>query len=540
MNRRIFLRNGALSGLSVAALSNVSAFSKNNKHQNHPTESNNYLPEDDFSLNEITIDELQIKMKSGELSSHNITQLYLDRIQAIDKSGPNINAVIEVNPDAISIADALDVERKNGKVRGPLHGIPVFIKDNIDTGDMMMTTAGALALVPNIVSQDAFIVKELREAGAVLLGKTNLSEWANFRSSMSTSGWSSRGGQTNNPEVLTRNPCGSSSGSGAAVSANLCTVAIGTETDGSVIAPSSFCGIVGIKPTVGLWSRTGIIPISSTQDTAGPMARTVRDAAYLLSALTGVDSNDTPTLKSKGNTHKDYTVFLNTDSLKGKRIGVEKSFLTGHPDVIALYKSAIDQIKKLGAITVEVELMKAIRPASAGEFKVMLYEFKDGVNKYLSKANAPVKSLAEVIEFNKKNAAKAMPWFGQDTLEASEKVGGLQSKEYIDALAKSTSSREIISDMMATNKLNAIIGTSTGFANLTDLINGDYDTGFNFCTPAAMSGYPHITVPMGKVHELPVGLSFMAEAWHEGDIIGYAYAYEQATQKRESPKFLKG
>ncbi|RTL56136.1 MAG: amidase [Sphingobacteriales bacterium] len=540
MNRRNFIRNTSLSGLSVAALTTAACNATDQKTKPMAGTTGDDVFKDDFALNEITIDQLQEKMKTGEYTAKAVTEMYLKRIEAIDKSGPAINAVIEVNPDAVSIAEAMDKERKEGKIRGPLHGIPVLIKDNINTGDKMMTTAGALALVGNKAAKDAFIIGKLREAGAVLLGKTNLSEWANFRSTRSTSGWSSRGGQTKNPVMLTRNACGSSSGSGAAVSANLCTVAIGTETDGSVVAPSSFCGIVGIKPTVGLLSRSGIIPISATQDTAGPMTRTVKDAAILLSALTGVDADDAVTNESKDKAQKDYTTFLDANGLKGKRIGVEKKFLTGHPDVVALYKEAIEQVKKLGAETVEVELLNAISKAGEGEFAVLQYEFKDGVNKYLAKANAPVKTLKEVIEFNKKNEAKAMPWFKQEILELCEAKEGLDSKEYKEALAKTTSCRKIITDMMTKDKLDAIIGTSIGYANLIDLVNGDYDTGFYFCPPAAMAGYPHITVPMGKVHELPVGLSFIAGAYQEGEIIKFAYAYEQATKKREAPKFLKG
>jgi amidase len=447
--------------------------------------------------------------------------------------------VIELNPDALNIADSLDNERKSGKVRGPLHGIPVLIKDNINTADKMMTTAGALALEGNKASKDAFIIKHLREAGAVLLGKTNLSEWANFRSSRSTSGWSSRGGQTKNPVMLDRNPCGSSSGSGAAVAANLCAVAIGTETDGSVIAPSSFCGIVGIKPTVGLLSRSGIIPISKTQDTAGPMARTVKDAAILLGILTGVDSDDPVTNESNGKAQKDYTQFLDANGLKGKKIGVEKSFMEGHEGVVGLYKQAIDVLKNQGATIVEVELLKATKDAGSGEFTVLQYEFKDGVNKYLSAANARVKTLADVIAFNKQNEAKAMPYFKQETLESCNAKGDLNNKEYLDALKKSTSTRKIIDDIMDKNKLDAIAGTSIGLPCCIDLINGDYDTGFYFCPPAARAGYPHITVPMGTVHDLPVGLSFIAGAYREDEIIKLGYAFEQATKKRTPPKFIK-
>lgn len=539
MNRRKFLRNTSLTGLTVgmsgtATLASGTVGSKVNQVQGVPDSTY-----DTFSLNEVTIDELQKKMQSKQLTSLQITEMYLKRIAEVDKSGPKLNSVIELNPDAKMIAQNMDNERKAGKVRGPLHGIPVLIKDNIDTKDKMMTTAGALALVGNHASNDAFIVKKLREAGAVILGKTNLSEWANFRSTRSTSGWSSRGGQTKNACVLDRNPCGSSSGSGAAVAANLCAVAIGTETDGSVIAPSSFNGIVGIKPTVGLLSRAGIIPISATQDTAGPMTRTVKDAAILLSALTGVDSNDPVTSESSGKALKDYSANLSTTSLNGKRIGVEKSFLKGHEGVVALYQQAIDTLKKLGATVVEVELLKAINEAGNAENAVLQYEFKDGVNKYLSTANAKVKTVADVIAFNRANEAKAMPYFKQETLEACDKRGGLDSKEYKDALSKTTSCRGIIDNMMKTNNLDAICGTSIGPACLIELVNGDYDTGFYFCPPAAMAGYPHITVPMGTLHELPVGFSFTSGAYKEADIINYAYAFEQATKKRKAPKFLK-
>jgi len=539
VNRRNFLKNGSVAGIAATALTTLAAC--NTPADNAKITTDKEPGYNDFKLNETTIDELQAKMKSGEYTSRSIAEMYLKRIDAIDKNGPAINAVIELNPDALSIADAMDNERKAGKLRGPLHGIPVLIKDNISTGDKMMTTAGASALAGHKAKKDAFIIQQLRAAGAVLLGKTNLSEWANFRSSRSTSGWSSRGGQTKNPNILNRNPSGSSSGTGSAVSANLCAVGIGTETDGSVVAPSSFCGLVGIKPTVGLLSRAGIIPISKTQDTAGPMTRTVRDAAILLAALTGVDTEDEVTKQSEGKAQKDYTTFLEANALKGKRIGVEKHFFNGHEAVVALYKDAIELLKKQGAEIVEVELLKAVRDAGSGEFTVMLYEFKDGVNKYLATATADskVKTLADVIAFNKQNAAKAMPYFQQETLELANTKGDLSSKEYLDAVAKSTSCRKIIDDMLAQNKLDAICGTSIGFAGLTDLIAGDYDTGFYFCPPAAMAGYPHITVPMGYVHDLPVGFSFCGTAYDEGPLLSLAYAFEQATKARRAPKFLK-
>ncbi len=536
MKRRSFIKQSSAAGLAATTLAVTACTSSTEKTGQSPTAPAPYT--DTFELNETTIDALQEKMKAGTYTAAALTRLYLDRIDAIDKKGPVLNSVIEVNPDAMTIAEAMDAERKAGKVRGPLHGIPILIKDNIDTGDKMMTTAGALALAGHKAATDAFVAKQLRDAGAVILGKTNLSEWANFRSTRSSSGWSSRGGQTKNPFVLDRSPCGSSSGSGAAVAANLCAVAVGTETDGSVIAPASFCGLVGIKPTVGLVSRSGIIPISSTQDTAGPMTRTVKDAALLLGVMAGVDPADAVTAESKGKAEKEYTRFLDASSLKGKRIGVEKAFLTGHEGVVSLYKQAIETLKKQGATIVEVELLKSLSDIGSAEFTVLQYEFKAGVNKYLSTANAPVKTLADVIAFNRKNEAKAMPYFKQETLESSDQKGGLDSSEYTDALKKTRSSRQRIDALMSQHKLDAIAGTSIGYAGCIDLVNGDYDTGFYFCPPAAMAGYPHITVPMGRVHELPVGFSLIAGAYQEGPLLGLAYAFEQATNKRTAPKFL--
>jgi amidase len=532
MNRRNFLKTSSVASVSATALAACSS----PKSENAETDSAPF--KDDFALNELTISDLQAKMKLGDYTSEAITQLYLDRIDAIDKKGPRLNAVIEINPDALTMAKAMDQERKAGKLRGPMHGIPVLIKDNIDTGDQMMTTAGSLALEGHKAPQDAFIVAQLRKAGAVILGKTNLSEWANFRSTRSTSGWSSRGGQTLNPYVLDRNPSGSSSGSGSATSANLCAVAVGTETDGSIIAPASMCGLVGLKPTVGLVSRSGIIPISHTQDTAGPMARTVTDAGILLGALVGVDPADAVTLESRGKSVIDYTQFLKADGLSGKRIGIEKSFLEGHEDVVALYKAAIDILKKQGATIIEVELRKELQETGGAEFVVLQYEFKDGLNRYLSKANARVKSLADVITFNQQNQAKAMPFFKQETLESSQAKGDLTSKEYTEALTKTRSWRQRIDQLLKLHKLDAIAGISIGPAGCIDLINGDYDTGFYFCQPAAMAGYPHLTIPMGTVHGLPVGFSLIAGAYQEGQLLAVGYAYEQASKKRERPGFL--
>jgi len=536
MNRRKFLVNGSIA--TIAPIAIASCDDTPTQTPSGPAEGKQQYPGAGFELSENTVDDLQQKMKAGTHTSRSITEAYLKRIAELDHAGPNINSVIEVNPDALSIADAMDRERKDGKLRGPLHGIPVLIKDNINTGDKMMTTAGALALKGNVASSDAFIIQKLRASGAVLLGKTNLSEWANFRSTRSTSGWSSRGGQTKNPVVLSRNPCGSSSGSGAAVAANFCAVAIGTETDGSVIAPASFCGIVGIKPTVGLLSRSGIIPISATQDTAGPMTRTVKDAAILLSVLTGVDEADAVTKESKDHIQADYTKFLDANALKGKRIGVEREYLSGQPDVVALYQANIELMKKMGATIVEVELLRKCREAGNFETALLQFEFKDGVNKYLATANAPVKTLTEVIAWNKQHEKEAMPYFKQETLEACDKRAGLDSAEYQKAVAKTTSCRAVIDNVMKENQLDAIASTSIGPANLIDLVNGDYDTGFYFCPPAAMAGYPHITVPMGTVHDLPVGLSFIAGAWQENVVIALGYAFEQASKQRKEPKFL--
>ncbi|HTH56981.1 MAG TPA: amidase [Cyclobacteriaceae bacterium] len=534
MKRRNFIQRVALAGTLFPVFSS-SAFSLEKK------EDLDVNLTDDFTLNEVTIDELQQKMKSRAMTSRSITQMYLKRIDSIDKSGPTINSVIEVNPDALVIADAMDAERKVGKVRGPLHGIPILIKDNIDTADKMMNTAGSIALEGNLPSTDAFITKKLREAGAVILGKTNPSEWANFRSSRSASGWSSRGGQTRNPYVIDRNPSGSSSGSGAAVSANLATISIGTETDGSIVSPSSNCGVVGLKPTVGLWSRSGIIPISHTQDTAGPMTRTVKDAAILLGALVGVDELDIATKKSVGKFENDYTKFLDKGGLRGKRLGVEKSYFKGrHEAVNALLKEAVDLFRKQGAEVIEVDFLDLAKDVGKNEGLVLSYEFKEDLNKYLSKANGKVKSLKELIEFNKQNEAKAMPWFKQERLEESEARGDLASKEYVDALDRMlTLARNAINKTMDDHRLDAICGTSNGPSAPIDWVNGDRFTGYGLSGPAATAGYPHITVPMGFVMGLPIGLSFVGREFGEGALITIAYGYEQASLKRKPPEFRK-
>ena len=494
---------------------------------------------DNFSLNELTISQLQEKFASGEFTSEQATNLYLQRIETIDKNGPALRSVIEINPDAIAIAKAMDAERKQGRIRGPLHGVPVLIKDNIDSADRMQTTAGSLAMVGNIANKDAFIVTKLREAGAVLLGKTNLSEWANFRSSNSCSGWSSRGGQTKNPYVIDHNPCGSSSGSGVAVSANLCMVAVGTETDGSVTCPAAVNGIVGMKPTVGLLSRSGIIPISHTQDTAGPMARTVTDVAILLQALAGKDARDVSTNNSPA-TAIDYLQLLKPNALQGKRIGMEKKLPGNNHLLHALQKKNIDLLKAQGAIIVEVEYLKKITDTSEAEFELMQFEFKDGLNKYLAQANAPVKSLADVIAFNKKNEDKAMPYFKQELLESSEAKAGLDSVGYKTALQKSfEGSKKVIDALLKENKLDAIGGLTMGPACSIDNIYGDRWGDVFLTQPAAASGYPHITVPAGQVYDLPVGFSFFGAPYTEQMLLGLAYAFEQANRQRMLPSFKK-
>lgn len=535
MQRRSFLKSGSLAavGLGVLSSSSCSIIVEESKQSQAAKSAL------DFDLNEVTIQMLQSSMVDKSRSARSIAEQYLTRIAEVDKKGPQLNAVIELNPDALAIADEMDKERAAGKVRGPLHGIPVLIKDNIDTADKMHTTAGALALADNIASQDAHIVKRLRAAGAVILGKTNLSEWANFRSSDSTSGWSSRGGQTKNPYILNRNPSGSSAGSGSAVAANLCAIAIGTETDGSIVSPSSVCGGVGFKPTIGLWSRSGIIPISKTQDTAGPMARNVSDAAILLGALAGEDPRDPYTKESRGKGLEDYTQFLDAEGLKGKRLGVEKSALTaGNLAAQALLKEALDLMRSKGATIVEIELLKPLRVIGNAEFTVLLYEFKAGVNDYLSHANSAMKNLADVIAFNKQNESKAMPFFKQETLELAQSKGGLDQAEYTEALKKSSlETRKIIDDIMDKNRLDAVVGPTNGFAVCIDLVNGDYGNGFSFSSPAAKAGYPHITVPMGAWHDLPMGISFFGKAFTEPELIRIAYAYEQASRKRKAPSF---
>ena len=529
MKRRLFLTNSVLAGISLSTLPLISC---NLTPQPGTTENKSKE-----NLDELTIAELQETVKSGKLTYVALTKIYLKRIGELDKAGPLLNAVIEINPDALTMAEQMDQERMAGKLRGPLHGIPILIKDNINSGDKMQTTAGSLALAGNIVKEDAFILKRLREAGAVLLGKTNLSEWANFRSTRSTSGWSSRGGQTRNPYLLDRSPCGSSSGSAVAVSANLCAVAVGTETDGSIACPASMNGLTGIKPTIGLVSRSGIIPISKSQDTAGPLARTVTDAVLLLNAMTGNDPSDEAMAVNKDQI-TDYTRYLDANGLKGKRIGVEKSFLKLHEGIDQILKQALSQMEKAGATIVEVEFMAKTAEFGKAEFEMMEFEFKDGLNKYLAAANGRMKSLKDVIQFNSRNEASAMPWFKQEILEGSELKGDLNSKEYIAAVQQLNKLKTFIDELFVAQKLDVMCGPATGTAWCNDVINGDFWTGYGAYTPAAIAGYPCITVPMGFVSELPLGLSFFARAFQEPIVISIGYAYEQISKNRRAPKFI--
>jgi amidase len=495
-----------------------------------------------FELEEMTIDDLQAGMKSGKYTSRSITEKYLSRIEAIDKSGPALNSVIEVNPEALAIADSLDRERKEKGARGPLHGIPLLIKDNIDTADKMMTTAGSLALVgaPK-PPRDSFVAAQLRKAGAVILGKTNLSEWANIRSSHSSSGWSGRGGLTRNPYALDRNPCGSSSGTGAGVSANLAVGGIGTETDGSVVCPSATNGLAGIKPTVGLVSRAGIIPISHSQDTAGPMCRTLRDAAILLGALTGVDPEDSYTSDSQGKSSTDYTKFLDANGLKGARIGVARKYFGFSEAVDGVMAEAIDVMKKQGATIVDPADIETFGKFDDSEFLVFLYELKAGIGKYLAKLGpaAPMKNLADLIAFNNQNAAREMPYFGQDTFLKSQEKGPLTEREYVDALEKNHRLTRVegIDAVMDKFKLDALIAPTGGPAWLTDLVAGDHFGGGS-SNAAAVAGYPNINITAGYIFELPVGISFFGRAWSEPTLLKLGYGFEQATQARKPPKFL--
>jgi amidase len=529
MKRRNFFKTATLGG-SVLAVGGLNACTATSEKSDEKPDFTSY------KLNEVTINKLQQKMQSGELTSEEICQYYLERIEQVD---PLLNAVIELNPDALQIARSLDEERKDGKVRGPMHGIPVMIKDNIDTGDKMQTTAGSLALEGNIADEDAFIVKKLREAGAVLLGKTNLSEWANFRSTNSSSGWSGRGGQVRNPYILDRSPCGSSSGTAVAVAANLCAVGIGTETNGSIVCPSGVNGVVGIKPTLGMWSRRGIIPIAHSQDTAGPMARTVKDAAIFLGELAAFDSEDAETYLAQGKIHSDYTQFLDKNGLEGMRIGIASQMTGFNSKVDGVFQKAIEAMRNNGAEVIEKVEFEHNRKWGSPSYQVLLYEFKADLNKYLAEhPNAPVNNIQEIIEFNKKNTERSMPWFDQEIFEQAAEKGDLTTEEYLEALknSKQFAGKEGIDAVMKEHNLNAIVAQTNGPAWTIDWINGDHFSGGS-SSPAAISGYPNITVPMGFVHGLPVGISFFGKAWSEPTLLKIAYSYEQVTQKRKPPEF---
>ena len=494
-----------------------------------------------FELDEVTIPQLQEGMQSGKFTARSLVERYASRIDEIDKRGPAVNTILELNPDAMAIADVLDQERKAKGARGPLHGVPVLIKDNIDTADKMMTTAGSLALLGSKPAKDSFVVQRLRAAGAVILGKTNLSEWANIRSSHSTSGWSGRGGLTRNPYALDRNPCGSSSGTGAGISANLCAVGIGTETDGSIVCPSSANGLAGIKPTVGLVSRSGIVPISHTQDGAGPMCRTVRDAAILLGALTGVDPEDSATAESQGKSYSDYAQFCDPNGLRGARIGVARKYAGFSDPVDALLEQSLDALRKAGATLVDPADIETLGKFGDSELLVFLYELKADLNAYLGRLGpgAPVRTLKDIIDFNERNRQKEMPYFGQDMFIKSEAKGPLTEKEYLDALAKNHQLARVegIDALMDRHKLDAIVAPTGGPAWLTDLVNGDSFAGGS-SNAAAVAGYPNINVTAGFISGLPVGVSFFGRAWSEPTLIRLAYAFEQTTKARQPPRFL--
>jgi len=497
------------------------------------------LESESFRFLEQNITQIQQGYKDGSYTIKEVVQAYLDRIDEIDKSGPTLNSIIQVNPDAIQIAEELDKEMNEGKIRGPLHGIPLALKDNIDTHDKMATTAGSRAMMNSYPLKDSYITKQLKNAGAIIIGKANLSEWANFRGELSTSGWSGVGGQTKNPYVLSRNPCGSSSGSAVAVSANLTMLAIGTETNGSIVCPSHSNGIVGIKPTVGLLSRSGIIPISFTQDTPGPMARTVRDAAICLGVLVGIDSTDEKTLASQGKFYRDYTQFLKEDGLKGKRIGLFKGPFGKNYKVDTLMYKAVDFLKNQGAEIIEIDEISNTKVGNYS-FEIMLYEYKDGLNKYFQSLgpDASVKSVEELIAFNQSDSIE-LKYFNQRYLNMALEKGDLCSEEYQEALVKMMkgSREEGIDRVMNEHDLDAIIAPTGGPAWKTDLINGDsYHLGSS--SPAAQAGYPNITVPLGYIDELPVGISFFGRAWSEPVLLEIAYAYEIATNHRMVPKFL--
>ena len=536
IDRRRFIGATALGG---AALAVVPTACEREGSTESPTRGDASTVEA-FQLDEVTVDELQRSMESGERSARSITELYLSRIEALDRQGPELRSIIEMNPDALQIADESDEERRSNGPRGPLHGIPIAIKDNIDTSDGMTTTAGSLALEGSRPLRDSFVAQKLREAGAIILAKANMSEWAYFRGVRATSGWSARGGQCRNPYALDRNPCGSSSGSGVAVSANLAALTIGTETGGSIMCPSSINGVVGVKPTVGLWSRSGIIPISHSQDSAGPMTRTVRDAAILLGAVAGIDPRDGATSASEGNSYSDYTQFLEPGGLQGARIGVARSFTGFDPRVVALFDEAIEAMREGGALIVDPADLPPAAWNDSLPLLVLEYEFKANLNAYLEGLgpSAPVKNLTQVIEFNERNSSVEMPYFGQERMRAAEARGPLTDEAYQNAVkAIQRGHRGAIDALMRQHDLDAIVAPTFGLAWMTDHIQGDRLDGGDSAGPAAIAGYPDISVPMGFVSGLPVGVSFFGGAWSEPTLLRVAYAFEQATNHRRSPTF---
>lgn len=495
------------------------------------------------NLEEVTIAELQAAMEEGEFTAVELVNAYIERIEAIDQDGPRLNSILEINPDALDIAQALDEERRTSGARSPLHGIPILLKDNIDTADRMRTTAGSLALMNSTPARDAFIVQRLRDAGAVILGKTNMSEWANFRSTRSSSGWSGRGGQCKNPYILDRNPCGSSSGSGAATSANLTAGSIGTETDGSIVCPATANGVVGIKPTVGLLSRSGIIPISHNQDTPGPHARVVADAAAILGAMVGVDPDDPATAPSEGRAYTDYTQFLDPNGLQGARIGVARQGVTGYSEETdRLFEQAIQAMRDAGATIIDPADIPTINEITTGptELTVLLYDFKHDLNAYLAARNDPdIRTLADLIAFNEENAEQELRWFGQELFLMAQEKGELTDPEYIEALETNhrLGRTEGIDAVLQAHQLDAIVAPTGSPAWTTDLVNGDHFLGAS-SSPAAIAGYPLISVPMGFAFGLPVNITFMGTAWSEPTLIRLAYAFEQATKVRRPPQFL--
>ena len=536
MNRRDFLRRTATG--SAFAVSGLFPGCSTRK----PLSSDAGFNLESFELAEVSVAELQRGMVSGKYSSEKLVRLYLRRIDEVDRTGPTLRAVIELNPDALAIARTLDQERKSSGPRGPLHGIPVLIKDNIGTRDRMTTTAGSLALEGSIAPRDSFLVERLRAAGAVFLGKTNLSEWANFRGNRSISGWSARGGLTRNPYAIDHSTSGSSAGSASAVSASLCAAAIGTETNGSIVSPSSYCGIVGLKPTVGLVSRAGIIPISSSQDTAGPMGRTVADVAALLGAMTGIDPRDSATGASNGKRQTDYTTFLNAKALRGARIGVARNLFFSHPQADRVMESALAALRREGAVLIDPASLPSRQGVGDADYQLMLYEFKAGLNAYLGSlgSSVAVNSLKELIEFNEKNREREMLFFGQETLIAAEAKGPLTDAAYLEARAKCVkwARTDGIDAVMDQHQLDALIAPTTGPAHTLDLINGDRGLGGS-SSYAAVAGYPAITLPAGNIFGLPMGISLFGRAWSEPKLIGLAYSFEQATRARQAPRFLR-